>query len=276
LTLCTQDWERLSHCIAPTLRIDYRSFLNKIWPALPSAEYLSMISSPLVLGDPLLRTQHFIGQSKWEKVSEEEVVGWHQMRVPHQRYTGEPVALNDGLGEVKLKGHAHGVNKHWYRKVEGVWKFAGLAPVIRWGEFEFDRIFAMGREEHGEVAPVEGGDVTIKEEDVSLGLRGQEAAMAPVDSGDVDVGMGGQLGISQTNGLDVNAAVKSFQEDIKVHGSHAFAAVDKAPVMASVASVPGDSPTTDAGFNSSAAKVKEEQKAQTLDQMLREGVFTLG
>ncbi|KAI7379937.1 hypothetical protein KC332_g17339, partial [Hortaea werneckii] len=25
----SKDWDRLSKCIAPTLRIDYRSFLNK-------------------------------------------------------------------------------------------------------------------------------------------------------------------------------------------------------------------------------------------------------
>merc|ERR1739841_490242 len=34
----SKDWDRLSKCIAPTLRIDYRSFLNKIWEAMPAAE----------------------------------------------------------------------------------------------------------------------------------------------------------------------------------------------------------------------------------------------
>jgi scytalone dehydratase len=31
-----------------------------------------------------------------------------------------------------------------------VWKFAGLCPDIRWVEFDFDKVFASGREELGE------------------------------------------------------------------------------------------------------------------------------
>ncbi|KAE9964531.1 hypothetical protein BLS_008252 [Venturia inaequalis] len=136
----TKDWKRLETVIAPTLRIDYRSFLGKLWEAMPAADYLKMISDPLVLGDETLMTQHFIGQTKWEKVSDTEAVGWHQLRVPHQRYT------DTTRKEVKVKGHAHSYNQHWYKKVNGVWKFAGLNPDIRWGEFDFDKIFEAGRE----------------------------------------------------------------------------------------------------------------------------------
>ncbi|POS74439.1 scytalone dehydratase [Diaporthe helianthi] len=140
----SKDWKRLSRCIAPTLRIDYRSFLDKLWPAMPAQDFISMISDKAVLGNPLLRTQHFIGGSRWEKVSDTEVIGHHQLRVPHQVYTDAT------LGEVKVKGHAHSYNMHWYRKVEGVWKFAGLNPDIRWSEYEFEKVFADGRENFGE------------------------------------------------------------------------------------------------------------------------------
>ena len=112
---------------------------------MPADEYVAMASDPHVLGDPLLKTQHFIGASKWEMVSDDEAVGWHQLRVPHQRYTDET------RREVKVKGHAHGSNQHWYKKVDGTWKFAGLAVEIRWGEFEFDKVFASGEEKFGEV-----------------------------------------------------------------------------------------------------------------------------
>ena len=125
------------------MRIDYRSFLNKIWEALPADEFVAMASDPHVLGDPLLKTQHFIGASKWEKVSDNEAIGWHQLRVPHQRYT------DDSKTVIAVKGHAHGTNQHWYRKVDGVWKFAGLAPEIKWGEFDFDKVFESGRETFG-------------------------------------------------------------------------------------------------------------------------------
>ncbi|KAI6349463.1 succinate dehydrogenase flavoprotein subunit [Pyricularia grisea] len=140
----SKDWDRLRKVIAPTLRIDYRSFLDKLWEAMPAEEFVAMISSKLVLGDPTLRTQHFIGGTRWEKVSDDEVIGYHQLRVPHQRYK------DTTLKEVTMKGHAHSANLHWYKKVDGVWKFAGLKPDIRWGEFDFDRIFEHGRDVYGE------------------------------------------------------------------------------------------------------------------------------
>ncbi|EPE03999.1 scytalone dehydratase [Ophiostoma piceae UAMH 11346] len=139
----SKDWDRLRKCIAPTLRIDYRSFLNKLWEAMPADEFIGMISDPNVLGNPLLRTQHFFGASRWERVSDTEVIGYHQLRVPHQVYT------DASLSTVAVKGHAHSANQHWYRKVDGVWKFAGLDPQIRWFEYDFDKVFASGRDQYG-------------------------------------------------------------------------------------------------------------------------------
>ncbi|OQO01954.1 Scytalone dehydratase [Cryoendolithus antarcticus] len=136
----TKDWDRLALCIAPTLRVDYRSFLNKIWEKMPADEYLAMARDPKVLGDPLLMTQHFIGGTKWEKVDDESIIGYHQLRVPHQKYK------DASRKEVLVKGHAHSYNTHWYKKVDGVWKFAGLNPDIRWAEYDFDKVFAEGRE----------------------------------------------------------------------------------------------------------------------------------
>lgn len=86
-----------------------------------------MASGSGVLGDPTMKTQHFVGATRWEPVSATEVTGYHQLRVPHQKHT------NITLKEVEYKGHAHSANKHWYRKIDGVWKFAGLAPMIRCG-----------------------------------------------------------------------------------------------------------------------------------------------
>lgn len=54
------------------------------------------------------------------------------------------------MKEVVVKGHAHSFNTHWYKKVDGVWKFAGLNPDIRWSEYDFERVFESGRSEMGE------------------------------------------------------------------------------------------------------------------------------
>nr|UWK20067.1 dehydratase [Trichoderma balearicum] len=140
----TKDWNRLKNCIAPTLRIDYRSFLDKLWEAMPSDEFLLMASDPRFLGNPLLKTQHFVGLSKWQKSGENEIVGTHQLRVPHQRYT------DSSLTEVAVKGHAHGIATIWYKLVDGEWKFAGVCPQIRWAEFDYDKVFAEGKEHFGE------------------------------------------------------------------------------------------------------------------------------
>ncbi|EMC98687.1 hypothetical protein BAUCODRAFT_119992 [Baudoinia panamericana UAMH 10762] len=140
----TKNWDQLATVIAPTLRIDYRSFLNKLWEAMPAEEYLAMASDPRVLGDPLLMTQHFCGATKWEKTGEDEITGYHQLRVPHQKYTDK------SRTKVAVKGHAHSYNTHWYKRIDGVWKFAGLNPDILWSEYDFDKVFEAGRHDMGD------------------------------------------------------------------------------------------------------------------------------
>ena len=116
-------------------QIDYRAFLNKLWEDMPAEEFVTMASNPHFLGDSRLKTQHFIGGSRWVQESEEKMVGYHQLRVPHQRYADE------SLQTVLMKGHAHGTATIWYKKVDGIWKFAGLIPNVRWGEYDYDKIF---------------------------------------------------------------------------------------------------------------------------------------
>ncbi|GIJ86547.1 dehydratase AgnL8 [Aspergillus pseudoviridinutans] len=120
--------------------IDYRSFLDKIWEAMPRDEFILMASDPRCLGNE----QHLVRLSKWEKVSDDQIVGQHQLRVVHQRYT------DDSLKEVAVKGHAPGTATTWYTKVEGEWKFAGVCPKISWTEFDYDQVFADGEENFGE------------------------------------------------------------------------------------------------------------------------------
>jgi len=123
---------------------------------MPAKDFLAMASDPHVLGDKTLKTQHFCGASKWEKVSDDEIIGWHQLRVPHQRYTDET------MSKVLMKGHAHSTNQHWYKKVDGMWKFAGLNPDIRWAEYDFDKIFEAGRESD-EIGGEKGKEQMAKE-----------------------------------------------------------------------------------------------------------------
>lgn len=111
---------------------------------MPRADFVAMASDPKVLGDPRLRTQHLVGgAARWARgATEDEVTGSHQMRVAHQRH-----ADDDEMAEVvAARGHAHGRATVWYRRVDGVWKFAGIEVDIRWTEYECEGIFEEGEE----------------------------------------------------------------------------------------------------------------------------------
>ncbi len=142
---------------------------------MPKAEFITMMSSPTQLGNPLIATQHLIGGSKWRKlkadgdVSEEEIVGWHQLRAAHQLYArteeveihgncevngngelygegGEAFGKTHGQGkrgkEVLANGHGHAVIEMRYKKdEEGIWKLAGLKPEVRFDEGDIGRVF---------------------------------------------------------------------------------------------------------------------------------------
>ncbi|ETI19894.1 hypothetical protein G647_08909 [Cladophialophora carrionii CBS 160.54] len=131
----TKDWTRLAEIVAPTLYVDYRAVMGMLWESMPAAQFIDMASNGRFLGNPRIKTQHFIGAGRWIKTGEDEVTGYHQMRVAHQKYK------DDELSEVLYKGHAHGKATVQYRKIDGVWKFAGLEPNIRWAEHDYDKIF---------------------------------------------------------------------------------------------------------------------------------------
>ncbi|GAQ08567.1 scytalone dehydratase [Aspergillus lentulus] len=131
----TKDWGRLAKCIAPTLRIDYRNVIGKLWEAMPADEFLAMASSEKFLGNARIKTQHFVGAGKLVQTHEDRITGHHQMRVAHQKYN------DDALTEVLYTGHGHGKATVQFCLVDGVWKFAGLEPDIRWAEHDLEKIF---------------------------------------------------------------------------------------------------------------------------------------
>ncbi|KAM4065016.1 scytalone dehydratase [Hirsutella rhossiliensis] len=130
-----KDWDRLRGIIAPSLYVDYTKIGKGVWEAMSADDFMAMVADDGFLGDPCVKTQHLLGATRWERVSETQVIGHHQLRAAHQVYT------DASLKTVKLKGHSHATNKHFYTKVDGVWKFAGLAPLVRWNEHDFEKVF---------------------------------------------------------------------------------------------------------------------------------------
>ncbi len=66
------------------------------------------------------------------------------MRVAHLKYA------DDALTKPVATANAHGAATVWYRKVDGVWKFAGIEPDIRWSAGDHQKIFEAGEEKFGE------------------------------------------------------------------------------------------------------------------------------
>lgn len=130
-----QDWARLTSILAPNLMIDYSQVTGSKWDAMTREEFVDMISNPDLLGNSLVATQHFIGASKYEFVTETTATGTHQIRAAHQRYSASDKK------EVEAKGHGHGVMLHSYVKMSGAWKIAGVKPVVYWNEYDFSKVF---------------------------------------------------------------------------------------------------------------------------------------
>ena len=124
----TKDWNRLRQCLAPSIRLDFRSLHGAIHEQLSPDEFVAILTG--VIGDPRLKTQHFLGRAKWERLSDGSVQVSHQIRVAHQRY------VNEDLAVVANKGHAHGVTQHWFRKIEGAWRLEGVRPLLGWTEYD--------------------------------------------------------------------------------------------------------------------------------------------
>ncbi|OKP13152.1 Scytalone dehydratase [Penicillium subrubescens] len=116
-------------------KVDYSIIGQQCFPDMKAEDFLAMMSSPTLVGDPLVRTQHLLGGARYEKVSHSEITAVHQIRAAHQRY------VDIDRTTVAYQGHNYGSVKHWYKRIDGVWKLAGVQPESYWLEHDFDKIF---------------------------------------------------------------------------------------------------------------------------------------
>ena len=83
-------------------------------------EYLRIVASSDGLGDLDLKTQHLLGATRWERVSETEVIGHHQIQM----------ALQKG----QRSGSSHATYEHYYKRIGEDWKLAGVKPRVWWSK----------------------------------------------------------------------------------------------------------------------------------------------
>ncbi|KAJ4247097.1 Pituitary homeobox 2 [Fusarium torreyae] len=120
----TKDWHRLRKILAPEVVVDNSAVMGTARETMSAEDFMLRMSDKNLLGNPLVSTQHFIGASKYEQLSETLATGLHQIRAAHQRYTGPD------KNAVEAKGHGHATMLHTYRKIEGEWKIAGVKPTV--------------------------------------------------------------------------------------------------------------------------------------------------
>lgn len=103
--------------------------------------FLAMMSSPGFLGDPLIRTQHFIGATKWRKFGSDRIEGYHQIRSTHHRFDTVPVGDNAEGQTAPVAAKAHVLATITYVSVNGEWKWGGIKTDIRWHDGRFVDVF---------------------------------------------------------------------------------------------------------------------------------------
>lgn len=102
---------------------------------MPRSQFVGMMRDELFLGDPLIASQHLIGATKWERVSDDEVVSRHQSRAAHMRYADEK------RRDVAVKGHGHGVVTTFFKRIDGEWRWAGIKTLVIFNEYDFENVF---------------------------------------------------------------------------------------------------------------------------------------
>ena len=131
----TKDWRRLQLCLAPIVDVDYSSIAGFKDSEMSSESYVALVSSESVLGNPLIKTQHLLGSTSWQRISDATTIGRHQIRAAHQRY-------GDGsLERVVAHGHTHGLNVFTYEEIQGKWKLRRLQALARWVEGDLRQVF---------------------------------------------------------------------------------------------------------------------------------------
>ncbi|KAF2468946.1 Scytalone dehydratase [Lindgomyces ingoldianus] len=64
------------------------------------------------------------------------MTGYHQVRTEYKRYKTPQKT------DVEATGQGLTLMVHCYKKINGVWKLAGMKPGGRMNEFNFDKIFS--------------------------------------------------------------------------------------------------------------------------------------
>jgi scytalone dehydratase len=101
---------------------------------MPKADFLKRATNPTNLGG-LIDCSHIIGSSQYEKLSDNEALGHHQIYVRYVRWT------DDEKKTVEVASEGLIIMTHSYEKFDGGWKLVGTCPQPRLGDLNAGKIF---------------------------------------------------------------------------------------------------------------------------------------
>jgi scytalone dehydratase len=119
-----------------------------LFPSIPAADYVAMMSDPRTLGHALVATQHFLSTPTFTRSADDEITGTYQLRAHHIRFSSD--AQGDVDGYAKGRGRkilttatGYAMINHFYKRTADGWKLAGLRPTVLFDEGDLKALFGF-------------------------------------------------------------------------------------------------------------------------------------
>ncbi|KAL2784223.1 NTF2-like protein [Aspergillus keveii] len=141
----TKDRARVLAAVAPEVTVDY-SLIVPAWGCkiYTGEAFASAWTATELLGNPILATQHLLGQPYFTSVSEAVItVQWQQL-ASHARWEGDARGAGGKVGE---SSDGRSFMEQEFRKVDGKWKIAAITPSLLYYTGDFTRILRPAGED---------------------------------------------------------------------------------------------------------------------------------
>ncbi|KAL3484163.1 NTF2-like protein [Aspergillus germanicus] len=133
-----KDRARVLAAVAPEVTVDY-SLIVPAWgrKTYKGEAFASAWTAMEMLGNPVLATQHLLGQPYFTSVSEATItVQWQQL-ASHARWESDARGVG---GTVRESSNGRSFMEQEFRKVDGKWKIAAITPSVLYTTGDFTRV----------------------------------------------------------------------------------------------------------------------------------------
>ncbi|KAE8346120.1 hypothetical protein BDV24DRAFT_158917 [Aspergillus arachidicola] len=133
-----KDASRVIAALAPEITVDYSLIVPQWKSKIYSAErFASAWIAEDQLGNPVLATQHLLGQPYFISVSDNAItVQWQQL-ASHARWVGTSRGAH---GKVSEPSDGRSFMTQQFIKLDGQWKIAALTPSLLYQSGDFSRV----------------------------------------------------------------------------------------------------------------------------------------